>query len=37
MEDDGKLKRAYQTDFEIYDKRSQDPQNARVYIYVGLK
>ncbi len=37
MEDDGKLKRAYQTDFEIYDKRSQDPQNAQVDIYVGLK
>jgi len=37
MEDDGKLKRAYQTDFEIYDKRSQDPQNAEVDIYVGLK
>ena len=37
MEDDGKLKRAYRTDFEIYDKRSQDPQNAQVDIYVGLK
>jgi len=37
MEDAGKLRRAYQTDFEIYDKRSQDPQNARVDIYVGLK
>jgi predicted transcriptional regulator YdeE len=37
MEDDGKIKRAYQTDFEIYDKRSQDPQNAQVDIYVGLK
>ncbi len=37
MEDDGQLKRSYQTDFEIYDKRSQDPQNAQVDIYVGLK
>ena len=37
MENDGKIKRVYQTDFEIYDKRSQDPQNAQVDIYVGLK
>jgi predicted transcriptional regulator YdeE len=37
LEDDGRLKRAYQTDFEIYDKRSQDPQHAQVDIYVGLK
>jgi len=37
MEDAGKLRRAYQTDFEIYDKRSQDPENAQVDIYVGLK
>jgi predicted transcriptional regulator YdeE len=37
LEDDGKLKRAYQTDFEIYDQRSRDPQNAQVDVYVGLK
>jgi predicted transcriptional regulator YdeE len=37
MEDEGKLKRSYQTDFEIYDQRAQDPQNAQVDIYVGLK
>ena len=37
MEDDGKLKRSYQTDFEIYDKRSQDSHDAQVDIYVGLK
>ena len=37
LEDSGKLKRAYQTDFEIYDQRAQDPQNAQVDIYVGLK
>jgi predicted transcriptional regulator YdeE len=37
MEDDGKLKRSYRTDFEIYDHRARDPQNAQVDIYVGLK
>jgi predicted transcriptional regulator YdeE len=37
LEDEGKLKRAYQSDFEIYDQRSQDPQNAQVDIYIGLK
>jgi predicted transcriptional regulator YdeE len=37
MEDDGQLKRSYQTDFEIYDRRTQDLQNAQVDIYVGLK
>lgn len=37
MEDDGHLKRSYQTDFEIYDRRTQDLQNAQVDIYVGLK
>jgi len=37
LEDDGKLKRAYKTDFEIYDQRARDPQNAQVDVYVGLK
>lgn len=37
MEDDGHLRRSYQTDFEIYDQRSQDPKNAQVDIYVSLK
>jgi predicted transcriptional regulator YdeE len=37
LEDEGKLKRAYQTDFEIYDQRSEDPQSAQVDIYIGLK
>lgn len=37
LEDSGMLKRAYQTDFEIYDQRAQDPQNGQVDIYVGLK
>src|SRR5713101_4548425 len=35
LEDDGKIKRAYRMDFEIYDQRAQDPQNAQVDIYVG--
>jgi predicted transcriptional regulator YdeE len=28
--------RAYKTDFEIYDERAADPQNAQVDIYVGI-
>jgi predicted transcriptional regulator YdeE len=37
LEEEGKLKRAYKTDFEVYDQRAQDPQNAQMDIYVGLK
>src|SRR5262249_45361210 len=37
LEDGGKIKRAYQTDFELYDQRAQDPQNGQVDIYVGMK
>lgn len=37
LEGKGKLKRAYKTDFEIYDQRAQDPQNAQVDIYIGVK
>jgi predicted transcriptional regulator YdeE len=29
--------RAYHTDFEVYDERASDPQNAQVDIYIGLK
>jgi len=29
--------RAYKTDFEVYDQRSQDPQNSQVDLYIGLK
>jgi len=29
--------RAYKADFELYDQRSMDPQNAQVDIYVGIK
>jgi predicted transcriptional regulator YdeE len=37
LEEEGKLKRAYMTDFEVYDQRAQNPQNAQIDIYVGLK
>jgi predicted transcriptional regulator YdeE len=29
--------RAYKADFEVYDQRSQNPQNAQVDLYIGLK
>jgi predicted transcriptional regulator YdeE len=29
--------RAYKTDFEVYDQRSQNPQNSQVDLYIGLK
>jgi len=29
--------RAYQADFEVYDQRAADPQNAQVDVYVGIK
>jgi predicted transcriptional regulator YdeE len=29
--------RSYQADFEIYDQRASDPQNAQVDIYVGIR
>jgi predicted transcriptional regulator YdeE len=37
MEDAGALHRAYKTDFEIYDQRAQNPQDAQVDIYLGEK
>jgi predicted transcriptional regulator YdeE len=30
-------KRAFQTDFEIYDQRAADPENAQIDVYVGLR
>ncbi len=30
-------RRAFQTDFEIYDQRSSDPENAQIDIYIGLR
>jgi predicted transcriptional regulator YdeE len=29
--------RAYKTDYEVYDQRATDPQNAQVDLYIGLK
>ena len=29
--------RAYKADFELYDKRSQNPQDSQVDLYIGLK
>jgi predicted transcriptional regulator YdeE len=37
LEDEGKLKRTYQTDFELYDERALDPQSGQVDIYTGVK
>jgi predicted transcriptional regulator YdeE len=37
LEEEGKLKRAYKTDFEIYDQRAQNPQNGQIEIYIGMK
>ena len=37
LEDEKKLQRTYQADFEVYDQRSRDPKNAQVDIYVGMK
>jgi predicted transcriptional regulator YdeE len=37
LEESGKLKRTYDTDFELYDERALDPQNGEVDIYVGVK
>jgi predicted transcriptional regulator YdeE len=37
LEDEGKLERAYQTDFELYDERGRDPANAQVDLYIGVK
>jgi predicted transcriptional regulator YdeE len=30
-------KRAFQTDFEVYDQRTADPENAQIDVYVGLR
>ena len=30
-------KRAFQTDFEIYDQRAANPENAQIDVYVGLR
>jgi len=30
-------KRAFKSDFEIYDQRAADPENAQIDVYVGLR
>ncbi|HXM23809.1 MAG TPA: hypothetical protein VN948_21300 [Terriglobales bacterium] len=30
-------KRAYKTDFEVYDQRARNPQDSQIDIYVGVK
>lgn len=39
LEDRGRLggKRAYKTDFELYDQRARDPQDSQIDIYIGVK
>jgi predicted transcriptional regulator YdeE len=37
LEEEGKIKRAYKMDFEVYDQRAQNPQNGQIDIYIGLK
>lgn len=37
LEDQNKLDRTYIADYELYDERSQDPQNAQVAIHIGIK
>jgi predicted transcriptional regulator YdeE len=39
LEDEEQLggARAYKADFELYDQRSQNPQDSQVDLYVGLK
>lgn len=36
LEDERKLVRTYGIDFELYDQRALDPQNAQVDIYIGI-
>lgn len=39
LEDQAQLggKRAYKTDFEVYDERARNPQDSQIDIYVGVK
>jgi len=39
LEDQAQLggKRAYTTDFEVYDQRARNPQDSQIDIYVGVK
>lgn len=37
LEDQGKLEKTYIADYELYDERSQDPQNVQMEIHIGIK
>jgi len=37
LEDERQLNRAYKADFEVYDQRAQNPQDAQVDLYLGVK
>jgi predicted transcriptional regulator YdeE len=37
MEGSGELHRTYRADFELYDQRTHDPQNAQVDLFLGVK
>lgn len=37
LEDQNKLDRNYVADYELYDERCQDPQNAQIAIHIGIK
>ena len=37
LEDEKKFARTYKADFEVYDERSQNPQNSQIDIYIGIK
>ena len=37
LEDERQLNRVYKTDFEVYDQRAQNPQDAQVDLYLGVK
>ena len=37
LEDGGKIRRAYRSDFEVYDQRSANPEDAQIDIFLGVK
>jgi len=37
LEDSGKLNHSYTADYEVYDERSLDPENAQVEIHIGVE
>lgn len=37
LEDQNKLDRQYNTDYELYDDKCQDPQKSQITIHIGVK